>query len=173
MKLTRRDAIIALGALGGGAAVVGSGRRDRRKTIEEGEAIDNLYAAAEAIYPSEVEVERSFISTFVRGRYATREEDQEAQIEAVSSLVQRTRHLTGRSFTDLSIEEREDVIRAIGIHRSPPVPDGTTEERIRYYVLNDLLYVLFTTPTGGELVGCENPPGYPGGRNPYQRPPLP
>ncbi|PSQ18424.1 hypothetical protein BRC99_00075 [Halobacteriales archaeon QS_7_69_60] len=51
------------------------------------------------------------------------------------------------------------------------VPDGSTAERVRYYVVNDLLMALYASPTGGELVGLENPRGHPGGTDSYQRGP--
>jgi hypothetical protein len=42
---------------------------------------------------------------------------------------------------------------------------------VRYYVVNELLYALYTSPTGGELVGIENPQGHPGGHESYQHEP--
>jgi hypothetical protein len=52
-----------------------------------------------------------------------------------------------------------------------PDPDGTDAGRVRYYVVNELLYALYASPTGGELVGIENPRGYPGGTASYRRGP--
>lgn len=171
MRLTRRDAMVALGAMGG-AVLVGSSRRNRTTAFEDDDTVRLLHAAAEAIYPSDVEIDRAFIDTFVRGRLATRQGAQQAQTEALADLDRRSRHVTGRSFPNLSIDDRRQVLRTIGVHRAPPVPDGTEEERIRFHVVNDLLYVFFSTPPGASLVGLHNPPGYPGGRQAYQRTPL-
>ncbi|MEA5408870.1 hypothetical protein VB773_15715 [Haloarculaceae archaeon H-GB2-1] len=52
-----------------------------------------------------------------------------------------------------------------------PNPDGTTAERVRYYLVNEPLYALYASPTGGTLVGIENPQGHPGGTESYQRGP--
>jgi len=43
--------------------------------------------------------------------------------------------------------------------------------RVRYYLVNDLLFALYSSPTGGKLVGIENPQGHPGGTGSYQQPP--
>jgi len=50
-------------------------------------------------------------------------------------------------------------------------PDGTAAERVRFFVVNELLLALYASPTGGELVGIENPQGYAGGAESYQRGP--
>jgi hypothetical protein len=42
---------------------------------------------------------------------------------------------------------------------------------VRYYVVNELLLALYASPTGGELVGIENPQGHPGGTASYQQGP--
>jgi len=42
-------------------------------------------------------------------------------------------------------------------------PDGTVPARIRYHLVNGLLYALFTSPVGTRLFGIRNPIGYPGG----------
>jgi hypothetical protein len=52
-----------------------------------------------------------------------------------------------------------------------PDPRGSDEQRVRYFVVNELLFALYASPTGGELVGIENPQGHPGGIQSYQRGP--
>ena len=74
-------------------------------------------------------------------------------------------------FAALGADRRDTVLRQLGVHTADEDPDGTRAERIRYYVVNELLYALYASPTGGELVGIENPQGYPGGRASYQRGP--
>lgn len=171
MELTRRDALVALGVIGSGTAALGTARRGVFDDLDEDEVTDRLQAVAEAIYPSEVDVDRSFVSTYVMRRLRNRDEYVRAQSDALQTLDVHARRQTGRSLTSLQPSDRRSVLRTMGVHTAHPNPEGTPQERVRYYVVNDLLYVLFSTPTGGELVGCENPPGYPGGLEAYQRGP--
>lgn len=171
MELTRRDALAALGGIGGGAAAVGAARQDGFEGLDREEMTDRLHAVAEAIYPSELEVARSFVSTYVVGRLEDRAEYVRGQADALDRLDAHARWRRGRSMTALGAPDLRSVLRSMGAHVAHPIPDGTSQERVRYYVVNDLLYVLFSTPTGGELVGVENPPGHPGGLEAYQRGP--
>jgi hypothetical protein len=60
----------------------------------------------------------------------------------------------------------------MGVHTADPDSEGTDPERVRFHVVNELLYALYTSPTGGELVGIENPQGYPGGTASYREGPA-
>ena len=168
MKLTRRDAIVALTAMGIGAGEVG---RAFHSSEGEDAIVRRMLAAAETVYPSTVDVNDEFVSTYVLGRLTHRENHRTELERAVTELNDHARRVTGRAFEDLAVDRRRDVFRDLGVDRALSNPDGTVEEQIRYYVVNDLLYVLFTSPVGGTLVGFENPPGYPGGRESYQRGP--
>lgn len=171
MELTRRDALVALGGIGGGAAAVGTARKGSFDGLDQEEVTDRLHAVAEAIYPSDLEIDRSFVSTYVIGRLDGRDGYVREQADALSGLDVHARRRTGRAVTALAPSDRRSVLRSMGVHTAHPNPDGTLQERVRYFVVNDLLYVLFSTPTGSELVGVENPPGHPGGREAYQRGP--
>ena len=160
-----------VGGLSAGTLAVGSARNYRHGSVDEDHVIEQLHAAAEAIYPSAIDVDRTFITNDVRGRLRDRDEYADKQVDAVVSLDQYARRMTGRRFRSLSIGQRRSLFERLGIPRAHPNPNGTDDEQIRYYIVNDLLYVLFTTPVGGELVGCENPPGYPGGTVAYTRGP--
>jgi hypothetical protein len=59
----------------------------------------------------------------------------------------------------------------MAVDRTGSSPNGNIPERIRYYVVNQLLYGLYTAPTGGRLLGIENPVGHPGGFESYQKEP--
>ncbi|MFD1514681.1 gluconate 2-dehydrogenase subunit 3 family protein [Halomarina rubra] len=168
MKLSRRDALVALGAMGVGAGGVGV-LRERAAESEEA-MTDVLLAAAEVVYPSAVTPTREFVSAYAVGRRRF-DADAERFERAVADLDRRARHDTGQSFASLSLARRRDVFRSLGADRAHANHGGTTAERVRYYVVDDLLYALFASPTGGELVGCENPPGHPGGTDAYQRGP--
>lgn len=171
MELSRRDALAALGAIGVGTAAIGTRRQRNNQSMDDEETITQLLAAAEAIYPTAVDVDRSFIETVVMGRLDGRETYVAEQRITLTTLNTHARRIAGERFSQLDVEARRSVFRQFGVSRAHPNPDGTDEERIRYYVVNDLLFVLFSTPRGGELVGVENPPGYPGGVESYQRGP--
>jgi hypothetical protein len=50
-------------------------------------------------------------------------------------------------------------------------PEGSDTEQMRFYLVNELLFALYTSPTGAKLAGIENPQGHPGGTTSYQQPP--
>lgn len=173
MELTRRDALAAA-AGAAGVATVGelSERLDERREFDDNEhVLSRLLAVSRVVYPSEVEATTEFLHTYVLGREYDREGYVEVTARALDGLDRRSRRLYGSAFATLSVERRDECLREIGVSRATPDPDGTTVERIRYYVVNQLLYALYTSPTGGRLVGNENPPGYPGGRQAYQEGP--
>lgn len=179
MKLTRRDAIAALGgagiALGSGAAAlsrdhVEADREDDRRSLDA--TLDTLAATAEVVYPSAVEGVPEFVETYSLGRFEARESYLRGVREAVAQLDTHAQvWFDADSFVDLSVAERDDLLREMGVHTAEEQPDGTAAERVRHFVVNELLYALYTSPTGGELVGIENPQGYPGGTESYQRGP--
>jgi len=191
VELTRRDAIAALAAagitVGGGAAVLARDGRDESDgdtssnddaatdgtvegPIEEGH-LSTLVAAASVLYPSEVDRTEAFVETFVRGRASEQPDHARGVAEAATYLDDYARAWRDRGFADLDPDEREETLREMGADTADPVPDGSDVERVRYYVVNELLYALYSSPTGGELVGIENPQGHPGGVESYRRGP--
>lgn len=171
--LSRRDAIRALAAggvgLGGSAVAISEIPSD---DDGEGDISDTdlatLVALAEAIYPSEVRVERSFVRTYVGGLPPERRRGITA---ALGDLDAGSRRLTGVDFVELPAEKRRATLRRLGVDRAQSVPDGTAPERILYHLVNSLLYALFRSPRGGELLGIDNPAGYPGGYESFSRHP--
>lgn len=168
MELTRRDAFVALAALGAGSAAVGQ-RRDPAPDSET--VMRTLVAVAEVLYPERVDVTESFVTTYVRGRSHVRSDFEAALADAVAVLDRRGRGTHDRPFADLGPDRRRAVIRRLGVDRVRANPDGTDAQRVRYFVVHELLYALYASPVGGRLLGIENPPGYPGGRAAYQRGP--
>lgn len=172
MELTRRDALLALGGGGliaSGAAVdgtVGGGGA----TVSEADR-GTLVAAAEVLYPSSVTVTDEFIGTYVLGRQTVDEEYLAAIGDALDELRTASRQETGRAYASLDGALRDDVLRATGADRAYADPEGTVAQRLRYYVVDELLYAFYATPKGAGLAGSENPDGYPGGTEVYQRPP--
>lgn len=165
MRLTRRDALVALGGLGFGSYGIGRVRNT------SGDDVQTLLAVTDLIYPSQVTVDEEFLTTYVLGHTHIRPEYKAALDKSVSELNQESRRLFDQAFDSLSVARRRRVFRSLGIDMVRSDPDGMLSQRIRYYVVQDLLYALYSTPIGGRLLEKENPPGYPGGREAYQRGP--
>lgn len=176
MELTRREAVAALAAIGittGGAAVV-TNDRWRDDSPEPGSVeyeLKTMLALAEVLYPSDVTVTAEFVETYVLGRIDDNGSYRSGISEAIEVLDASAREQHGEPFVDLTTGQRDDLLYDLGMLSTTPDPEGTGSERVRYYLVNELLFALFTTPTGGELIGAENPTGYPGGLDAYQRGP--
>lgn len=174
MELTRRDALVALGAVGTGTAVVGLGVGELGGGSDEtdGDRVrETLVAAAEVVYPSGLSGIEAFVGTFLEGRL-DREDHAAGLREAVEELDELAVEWYDDRFARLSPKERDRFLREVGAHTAEESPDGTTAQRVRYYVVNELLLALYSSPTGGELVGLENPQGHPGGVESYRRGPT-
>lgn len=179
MELTRRDAAAALAALGASGAVLG-GRRLRDRGDDPGDDPEvgpgnerirqTMVAAAEVVYPSEIEGIEEFVEEFLDGRLR-RPGHGAALRETVEELDDLARSWYDAPPAELSVEERDRLLSEVGADTADEDPKGTTAERVRYYVVNELLLALYASPTGGELVGIENPQGHPGGIDSYTRGP--
>jgi hypothetical protein len=176
MELTRRDALVALAGgtsitgVSGGLNEILNERRPPGGHLDD-DRIEQLIAITAPIYPSSITVSRGFIETFIIGRTEGREEYRKGIVEALDTVEQASQQQYTRALTSLSESKVEMLLRNVGADTAYPVPDGTVPERIRYYLINELLYALYATPVGGQLVGYENPDGYPGGTLAYQRGP--
>lgn len=172
MRLTRRDAIVALSAVGVAVGGVGAlewtERRSGDSNIGSAE-LRTLIGVGEVLYPSELGGIDRFVERYIRGR--AEKEDTEGIAEAVAYLDAYAVAWHDERFTELDERTQESVLRSMGADTATPDPAGSDAERVRYYVVNELLFALYSTPTGGKLVGIENPPGHPGGRESYQRGP--
>lgn len=169
--LTRRDAVAALAAgLGGGAAAAGLGAlTDDRDGGEISDAdLATLVGVAEVVYPSEVTGVTEFVRTYVAG---LRPERRTRMARAARRLDEAARRYAGGGFASLAPTERTAVLDRLGVSRVSSDPSGTVPERVRYHAVNSLLYALFTSPTGSELVGIRNPTGHPGGYESLMRAP--
>ena len=176
MRLTRRDAMAALGAagiaVGAGAAWTTSnnGWEEPDQTIGP-EELETILATAELLYPSEVDEIRSFVEHYVGTVAAERPEHARGIAEAVAYLEEFTGAWFDDGFTDLAPPTQDEVLNRMNVGSAEPDPSGSDVERVRYYLVNELLLALYTTPTGGQLIGLENPHGFPGGLQSYQRGP--
>jgi len=184
MKLTRRDAAAALAAIGAtGGVALGVRRAGGDEGAEaaapawdgegapDDEAVREAMAAvAGVVYPEPVTGVGPFVDAFLDGRL-----DGSAHGEGIRAAVGEVES-AARSWYDapvaeLSAAERDDLLRELGADTAEEDPNGSAAERVRYYVVNELLLALYASPTGGELVGIENPQGHPGGARSYTRRP--
>lgn len=171
MELTRRDAVLALA--GGGLVASTALAEDAigRDATMSGADLETLGALAEVLYPSSVAVTDEFVETYVLGRQAVDDGYLAGLAGAVDAVRTTSRQETGRAYASLDVGLRDDVLRATGADRAYADPEGTVAQRVRFYVVDGLLYALYTTPRGAGLVGNDNPEGYPGGTGVYQQPP--
>lgn len=189
MELSRRDALAALAAGGGAAGGAltldrlrvgdgddngngkwhGDGGQDQQLGERE---MDTLVAVAEVVYPSVVEGIPAFVETYAVGRASNRPAYAEGLVGAIDALDDAATDWYDGPFRALDRGTRDRLLRELGCDTANPDSAGTTAERLRYYLLNELLYALYTSPTGGALVGLENPQGHPGGTASYQRGPT-
>ena len=167
MKLTRRDALKALGAggvaTGGGLAVSETLVRTEfsagDSSLSAGE-FTTLEAVAETVYPSAVEVTPEFLQTYLDH---LDDERTAAMASSIAHLDEFTHSRYGRPFHELSRSRRDIALRVLGVDRAASRPEGNQAEQIRFHLVNSLLYLLFSRPKGSRLAGIENPDGYPGG----------
>lgn len=177
MELTRRDVIIALSAVGVGsvasvAEFLDSERHEGHSSSDirlSDHEVETVVALAEVVYPSDVDS----VATFVRDYFAVRvnEDDSYARGvgEAITELDDYVSEWHDETYASLSASARADILDQMTVDTANPNPTGVASERIRYYLVNELLYAFYATPTGAALVGLENPPGHPGGTQSYQQ----
>ena len=169
MELSRRDAVVALAAVGAGAgAAAYAGRRDEEAASPD---VETLAAVAEVVFPSAVSGIEPFVESYARRRAAGEDAHARGVREATERLDAHAREWYDAPFAELSPEDRDSLLREMGVDTADERPEGSTAERVRYYVVGDLLLALYASPTGGELVGIENPQGHPGGLGSYRRGP--
>lgn len=174
MRLTRRDAIAALGAAGaaaGGVAVLRSREGEPSSTAVGERPMELMVAAAGVLYPSELEGVRRFVERYVAGRADARPAHVSGIVDAAEYLDDYAVAWYDAGFVELDRPSRDEALRRMGADTASPDPDGSDVQRVRYYVVNELLFALYTSPTGGGLLGLENPRGHPGGTTSYRRGP--
>jgi hypothetical protein len=186
-ELTRRDALVALAAIGSAAGGTTAYLADRRRgdlddvegpgedspstgRIDERE-METLVAIAKVIYPSAVSGITPFVERFMNGRVAARPALAAGISASTDRLDRLAREWYGSSVSELAPEDLDGLLREAGVDTADPAPDGSPAERMRYFLVNELLYGLYASPTGGTLLGLENPQGHPGGLDSYQQGP--
>jgi hypothetical protein len=178
MELTRRDALVALSATASGAVAgcsaptdeYGDGPDPNAPQLDDQE-LATLVSLADVLYPSDTENVAAFVEAYATERVHREPAHGRGVIAAIGSLNDYAATIYGERFAALSASEREEALEEMPVGTVDPVPDGTEPQQVRYFLVNDLLYAFYATPTGASLAGLENPPGYPGGTASYQRGP--
>jgi hypothetical protein len=175
MRLTRRDAVAALAAagvaVGGGSALLGETDDESSESPLTADVMKTLVAAAEVLYPSAVDDIELFVTRYIQPRAAADSERAAAIADSVAYLDEYTDAWYETTFVSLSQPDRSEALNLMGADAADPVPAGSDVEQVRYYIVNELLFALYSSPTGGKLVGLENPRGNAGGLSSYQRGP--
>lgn len=175
MELTRRDALAALSAVAGGGLAGCTAPTDEYGEDESPELsvrdVETLTALARVLYPSEAENVEGFVEEYAAERMRRDADHAHGVVTTVGHLNDYTETIYGERFASLTDAERRETLQQMGVTAEEPVPNGNEAEQVRYYLVNDLLYAFYATPTGAKLAGLENPPGYPGGTGSYQRGP--
>lgn len=133
--------------------------------------METMVAFARVVYPSALSGIDEFVQTYLDRRVAERPAHAAIVAEMVARLDGLAREWHGEAFTALAPGTRDRLLREVGADTAIADPEGTTAQRVRYYLVNELLFALYASPAGGELVGLENPQGHPGGLDSYQRGP--
>ena len=162
MKITRRQALLGLA---GASSVGGLGAHELLDwTATDGPLSDagmnGLLTVADIVHPAAPEDAERTISAYV-GRLNDRRV--RGLVTTLSELDSRSRRHYGASFGALSRAQGERLLARIGANRVQSRPEGTLAERVRYHLVNSVLYALLTRPAGTEPLGIGNPVGFPGG----------
>jgi hypothetical protein len=169
--LTRRDAIGALSAAGVTAAAGCSSLLENSGASDEGadptaaddHELRTMRALAGVLYPADIEITDDFFQTYLYSRIADEdayETELRAAVETLDGLAE-SRH--GAVFRTLDTAHRESTVTETDVRSGASEPDGTDTQRLNYHLVDELLFACYASPTGGGLVGNENPRGWPGG----------
>lgn len=160
MKLTRGDALSALGAAGvvstAGETAPATGV-DGVETPGESVVLATPVALAAVLYPSRVTVTEPFVETYLSGRVAADPAYHEAVVDGSETLDEWARVAFDRSFAALDVDERERLLEDMGVALVDSVPDGSAVERVSYHLVDELVFAFYASPTGRALVGDTQP----------------
>jgi hypothetical protein len=162
MRVTRRQALLGLV---GASSAGGLGAYELFDwTTTDGPlsdaGMDGLLTVADIVHPAAAEDAERAMSAYV-GRL--NEDRVRGLVTTLSELDSRSRRHYGASFGALSRAQGERLLARLGVNRVQSRPEGTLAERVRYHLVNSVLYALLTRPDGTELFGIGNPVGFPGG----------
>lgn len=176
MKVSRRDAVAALTAMGlsvsvaGCTALTGEDDSDGDEGEQESDEppLEGLVAMAETLYPSSVAVTDEFVETYVHGRAIVDEGYLEEVTQAYATVDESALEVFDEPFVELTGPERDEALENIELGTATANPDGGAVERVRFYLFDELLYAFFSSAKPAEVYDHLNPPGRPGGTEAYQ-----
>lgn len=163
MKLTRRQTLLGLVGTSSGLSLSAYELTDDTSvpepTLSQRE-FDGLLAVADVVHPSDPQQFESLIAGYV-----DRLSDDRKRLlrRTLSDLDRASYRQSGVPFRSLSPAERRRLFAALGVARVQSRPRGTVPERVRYHLVNSIVFVLVTNPKGTGLFGIRNPVGHPGG----------
>lgn len=162
MELTRREQLVGLigTATGVSSALYVFNKPALPRSDLSTSDIETMRATAEVVYPSDVDVSSEFIENYMDRMCRARMQETK---RVITDLDRKSRGVFGKNFAAISPVNRDTLLRHLGVNRVQPRVTGTLAGRIRFHLVNSLLYALFTHPKGSELYGIDNPVGYPGG----------
>ncbi|MFO7925678.1 MAG: hypothetical protein ACQET5_00140 [Halobacteriota archaeon] len=162
MRPTRRQALLGLvgASSAGGLGVYELLDRTMVDGPLSDAGMDGLLTVADIVHPAAPEDVEPVISAYVDGLSDDRIRE---LVTALYELDSRSRRHFGVSFGALSRARGERLLATLGVNRAQSRPKGTLAERVRYHIVNAVLYALLTRPAGTELFGIGNPVGFPGG----------
>lgn len=162
MRLTRRRALLGLvgaSSVGGLGVYELLGRTTNDGPLSDA-GMDGLLTVADIVHPAAPEEVEPVISAYVGRLNQTRTR---GLVTTLSELDSRSRRHFGASFGALSRAQGERLLTTLGVNRVQSRPGGTLAERVRYHLVNSVLYALLIRPAGTELYDIGNPVGFPGG----------
>lgn len=162
MKLTRRHAILAaagVSAVGLGTYELAAADAKTDGTFTQREQA-MLTTVAEVVYPWELESAADVLVP-----YCSRLDDRRkaAMRRTLAEFDRMARSAFGVPLETLSADEGRTLVRALGANRVESRPAGTLAERVRFHLVNTVLFALMTHPSGTAPFDIDNPVGYPGG----------
>jgi hypothetical protein len=177
MELSRRDALVALaatGAVAGGSVALSDDEGDTDPVDGDDDVIGDdtvavLAAVGSVVYPEDTTGIEPFVETYVSGRLSDDADHRRGVVDAATELDATARDWFDAPVTELDRSTLDRLLRELGVDDIDPDPEGSLSGQVRFYVVNELLYAFYASPTGGRLVGIENPVGYPGGTESYRR----
>jgi hypothetical protein len=180
MNLSRRDALAALAATGvvaGGSVALADNGTDDDVDPADGvpenvigdDTVAILAAVGSVVYPDATTGIDLFVETYVSGRLSDDPDHHRGVVDAAAELDATARDWFDAPVAQLDPSTCDRLLRELGVDAVDPDPGGSLSGRVRFYIVNELLYAFYSSPTGGRLVGTENPVGYPGGTESYRR----
>lgn len=171
MNLSRREALLGLLGVSTGVSLSTyelTGNRygsDGRRSLSRRDR-EALLTIADIVHPANPGGFEPVIARYVRRLPASRER---ALLGTLSELDGVSRRQLGAGFGSLSTPEARLLLEGLGVDGVQSNRQGTLAERIRFHLINSVMYALLTDPSGTAVLGIDNPVGYPGGFSSYTR----